>query len=109
MRIDPILRLFVALAANIIILGCNAKSSSHRVTLTWEASNTSAGVPASFYNVYRSTGSDKEFTKIAARVAYPWYEDGQVKSGETYFYSVTASDPIGDESKFSAEAEAKIP
>lgn len=109
MRINPILRFLTAIAASIIILGCSAKSSPHRVVLTWEASRTANGIPASSYNVYRSTGSDKQFAKIASGVAYTWYEDTEVKSGQTYLYAVTALDPIGDESKLSAEVEAKIP
>ena len=77
--------------------------------LTWEISKTGTGVSAAGYNVYRSTTSGKEFTKIASGVAYPWYEDDEVSSGQTYLYVVTALDPTGSESKFSVEVGARIP
>jgi fibronectin type 3 domain-containing protein len=61
------------------------------------------------YNVYRSTTSGKSFVKLASNLAYPWYEDGGVSSGRTYFYVVTTLDPVGHESRFSDEVEATIP
>ena len=53
--------------------------------------------------------SGKGYVKIADRVPFPWYEDRAVSSGRTYFYVVTALDPAGNESGFSAETKAVIP
>ena len=108
-HINTVPRLVTALFACVIILGCTDKNASHRVTLTWESPKNSTGHPAAGYNVYRSTTSGQRFAKIASSVAYPWYEDSRVSSGQTYFYAVTALDPMGGESKFSIEVEAKIP
>jgi fibronectin type 3 domain-containing protein len=91
------------------ISGCSHKAPAHRVTLTWEPPTATRGTSILGYNVYRSTTSGGEYAKIASRVPFPWYEDQTVSPGQTYFYVVTTLDPVGDESKFSAEAHATIP
>ena len=90
-------------------LACSPKSSSHSVTLSWEAPRTVPGVAIIGYNVYRSTISGQEFVRLASRVPGPPYEDRLVNSGRSYFYVVTSVDQAGRESRFSSEAQATIP
>src|ERR1700683_705402 len=92
-----------------VISGCSHKASPHRVTLSWESPVTARGPSVAGYNVYRSAISGKAYVKIADRVPFPWYEDRAVSSGRTYFYVVTALDPGGNESGFSAETKATVP
>ncbi len=80
----------------------------HSVTLNWKESPSTPTARVVGYNVYRSaTGA--EYARIASRVSRPPYEDRSVKSGETYFYVVTAVDQIGRESKYSAETRVRVP
>lgn len=92
-----------------LISGCSHKATPHRVMLTWEPPTATRGTSILGYNLYRSTTSGREYARIASRVPFPWYEDRTVSAGRTYFYVVTTLDRAGDESKFSAEAQATIP
>ena len=81
----------------------------HSVTLTWRAVPSNQKVTVESYNVYRSTTSGAQKTRIATRVPGPEYEDRLVNSGRIYFYVVTAVDQAGRESPFSAEVKVKVP
>lgn len=101
-------RFLLAMSA-LLCLTCCHKVLPHGVTLTWEAPPAVPGASIKGYNVYRSTTSGKQFVKIASRVPGPPYEDGELISGRTYFYVVTAIDQVSRESRFSAEVRATIP
>ena len=90
-------------------IACCHRAQPHWVTLTWKAPPTAAGVSVVGYNVYRSTTPGGPFVKLAERVPAPPYEDRLVNGGRTYIYVVTAVDQTGHESRFSGEAQAKIP
>jgi fibronectin type 3 domain-containing protein len=77
----------------------------HSVTLTWHPSSS----PAAGYNVYRRTGDETKFVRLASLVLEPRYEDRIVSSGRTYFYAVTAVDAAGRESGYSVEIKATVP
>lgn len=107
MRVNPALLFLIAVFLG-SLAGCDHKPASRSVTLTWEPPRT-GGHMVVHYNLYRSTTSGKAFVKLASNLGYPWYQDRGVSSGHTYFYVVTALDPMGNESRFSNETEAKIP
>jgi fibronectin type 3 domain-containing protein len=86
---------------SITVKGCgghvNTKSYSisiklapiqHMVALSW-ARSTSANITG--YNVYRATVSGGPYSRInsGGLVASTLYDDGTVKSGATYYYTVT--------------------
>ena len=103
-RMSAILSLFVLAAA----LACHSKTP-HSVTLTWQEAKPRAGSSVVGYNVYRRVQSETQYTKVAGPVAHPPYEDRYVVSGKTYFYSVTAVDASGIESRLSENVPAAIP
>jgi fibronectin type 3 domain-containing protein len=75
------------------------------IDLIW-APDTDADLAG--YNVYRSDGGprakvNRELVRSSA------YRDGDVVSGKTYTYSVTAVDVRGNESKPSNEAAENVP
>ena len=80
---------------------------AHSVQLNWGASTT-AGVS---YNVYRasSIGGGQYVLLNAQPLNALSYNDGTVKSGNTYTYAVTAVDANGIQSNFSSPANAAIP
>src|SRR5512147_812098 len=78
----------------------------HSVTLTWNPPRPAAGIRIVGYNVYRRSSDGAEFVKIATGVPGSPYEDRRVSSGRTYFYVVTSVDQKGQESRFSAPAQA---
>jgi hypothetical protein len=100
--------LLLAVAALCIGCGCSRKNKNkdehHSVTLTWIAPE---GPPPVSYNIYRSTGQG--YFLLAHNVVGPPYEDRIVKSGQVYFYVVTAVDKAGHESRFSVETSATVP
>ena len=90
--------------------------TGHSVTLNWVAS-TSPGVTS--YNVYRGSVSKGPYTKLAS-VPVLNYTDLSVKSGERWYYvvsavgppcptTITATTPPCGESVYSNEAAATIP
>ena len=81
----------------------------HTVTLTWHRSIPNNGMPIAEYNVYRSTISGGPYVRLASKVPDASYKDTIVRSGEIYFYVVTAVDQSNHESKYSNEARAVIP
>jgi fibronectin type 3 domain-containing protein len=70
--------------------------------LTWSATPT-----ATSYTVYRSTTSGTQGSAIA-NVAAPGFNDATIVAGNTYFYSVTASNASG-ESPPSTQASLDVP
>jgi hypothetical protein len=79
---------------------------AHSVALSWIAStSTVAG-----YNVYRSTVSGTQYTKVnSSLVGGLAYTDGTVLGGTLYYYVTTAVDASGSESTHSNEVSANIP
>lgn len=76
----------------------------HIVTLTWTLS-TVAG-----YNVYRGTVSGGPYAKINRGLnAAAKYVDNTVKSGQTYYYVITAVNAAGVESGYSNQVTAVVP
>ena len=81
-------------------------AAEHVVDLKWNASDSKniAG-----YNVYRGPDGVK-WTKInAGLVAATDYDDSTVSDGSTYYYSATAVNIEGEESKKSAAVKISIP
>ncbi|HSM70491.1 MAG TPA: alpha-amylase family glycosyl hydrolase [Anaerolineales bacterium] len=74
---------------------------SQTVSLEWDA------VPgAGAYTLYRSPVSGGGYTAIATGLASNTYTDNDVLNGKTYYYVVTSSDLIGNESGYSNEVSA---
>ena len=83
-----------------------AKSSSHYVSLSWNA----AGGNAVGYNVFRSTSSAGPYAIInTALEASTIYTDNTVVAGTTYYYVTTAVNAEGAESAYSNVVQAVIP
>jgi hypothetical protein len=61
------------------------------------------------YNVYRREEGGTAVKLNSELVKMPAYRDAQVVSGEKYFYSVSAVDLRGNESKRSEEASERVP
>lgn len=80
----------------------------HTVDVAWSASTTST---LSGYNVYRSGTSGGPYTKISSTLSPTTllFTDTTPKSGQKYFYVVTAVDVSGLESTASAEVAVTIP
>jgi Abnormal spindle-like microcephaly-assoc'd, ASPM-SPD-2-Hydin len=86
--------------------GVGVTSSSHYVSLTWNAS-TSQGVLN--YDVYRGTASGGPYSEIATvSGATTAYTDNLVSAGYTYYYVVTTVTGNG-QSGYSNQAVATIP
>ena len=83
-------------------------STQHVVALSW-ARSLSANITG--YNVYRATVSSGPYSRInsGGLVAATLYDDGSVKSGTTYFYTVTTINSSGIESGFSNQVKAAVP
>jgi hypothetical protein len=79
---------------------------AHSVALSWIAStSTVAG-----YNVYRSTVSGTQYTKLnSSLVGGLAYTDGTVLGGTLYYFVTTAVDASGNESAHSNEVSANVP
>lgn len=79
----------------------------HSVTLTWTPTTS---VAVTGYNIYRSSSKGGPYRKInSAEVAGTSYVDSDVLAGQTYYYVVTAVNQRKAESRYSAEAHAKVP
>ena len=83
-----------------------ATGQAHSVQLMWTPSaSTVVG-----YNIYRSTVSGSQYSKInSAPMSQSTYVDATVSSNVTYFYVTTAVDAANNESLFSNEVQAAIP
>jgi hypothetical protein len=77
-----------------------------RVFLTW---NENKERDLAGYNVYRSTQSGKGYKRLADKpLMRTTYSDESVKSGNTYFYAVTAVDKSGNESARTEEKKVYV-
>ena len=86
--------------------GTGVQSQAHSVTLSWTASTI--GVHG--YNVYRSSDSGLQFTKLnSAPLTTTQYDDSTVQAGQTYRYAATSLDSRNVESGYSNEASVTIP
>ena len=80
---------------------------SHWVSLTWTAS-VSANIAG--YNVYRSTSPSGPFTKVNTQLVTGLnYVDLSVNAGQTYYYTATAVDTLGQESSQSGQTSTTVP
>jgi fibronectin type 3 domain-containing protein len=93
-------------AVTVSLSGTGVQSSAHSVMLSWIPST----VAVRGYNVYRSSDSGVQFTKLnSAPIATTQYDDSTVQSGQTYLYAATSLDSRNVESGFSNEATVTIP
>ncbi|MBV9147749.1 MAG: fibronectin type III domain-containing protein, partial [Acidobacteria bacterium] len=77
------------------------------IDVTWNA-NTDRDLAG--YFVYRRRQDESRAVKLNQQpVPGPSYHDPQVQPGNTYFYSVSAIDERGNESKRSEEASEQVP
>jgi hypothetical protein len=83
----------------------------HRVVLYWTPSQTSlTGGDVIGYNVYRSSGLSTEFARLNVDpVLVPEYIDDQVRSGSVYYYTTTAVNEAGKQSRHSNLVRVVIP
>jgi len=79
---------------------------AHSVSLNWAAS-TSTNIVG--YKVYRGTVSGGPYTLLTNVGATTTATDGNVTSGTTYYYVVTAVDSNNAESSYSNQAQAVVP
>jgi hypothetical protein len=96
-------------ALTVSLSGTGVQSSApgaHSVMLSWmPSSGATLG-----YNVYRSSSSNANFTKLnSAPLATTQYDDSAVQAGQTYFYAATSLDSANVESGFSNQVSATIP
>lgn len=99
----------LALAAGLSCQSQPKPQTSHSVTLTWQRPKSEAGVSIVGYSIYRRSKAEASYTRIASHISEPPFVDRLVRSGQTYFYAVTAVDKSGHESPLSDNIEAKIP
>jgi hypothetical protein len=89
------------------LAGIGDAAPQHSVDLSWNPSQ-SPGVVG--YNVYRGRTPGGPYSQINSGLdANTNYTDGNVQSGQTYYYVTTAVDDTGQESPHSNEASAVIP
>jgi hypothetical protein len=92
--------------ANVSAVNFSSVVASHWVGLSWTASVSQVVG----YNVYRSTTSNGNYTKLnSALVSATTYSDQAVQSGSTYYYVTTAVDSQGNESIYSNQSAATVP
>ena len=100
------LRLVVSGSATNTSVTSPSSSSTHSVTLDWNASSSSVAG----YHIYRGGQSGGPYGRIDNSIVYSLdYRDTTVQSGSHYFYVVTAQGTDGVESPFSNEVTADIP
>jgi Abnormal spindle-like microcephaly-assoc'd, ASPM-SPD-2-Hydin len=93
-------------AVTVSLSGTGVQSSGHSVMLSWMPST----VAVHGYNVYRSSDSGVQFTKLnSAPLTTTQYDDSTVQAGQTYIYAATSLDSRNVESSFSNEASVTIP
>ena len=85
------------------ILLLPATTFAHDVALSWTDTDVVT------FNVYRGTQSGGPYVQIASGIVTPSYDDGTVSGNQQYYYVVTASNAIGEESGYSLEVGAQIP
>lgn len=96
-----------AAPAGLTAIPVHAPGHSPEVDLSWEIGSEAnlAG-----YNVYRSEQPGRRGERLNRQVlAAPAFRDTKVAPGRSYWYSVTAVGPTGDESKASAPVTVSVP
>jgi fibronectin type 3 domain-containing protein len=89
-----------------VINSVGPPSTQHQETLSWTPSSS----PFIGYNVYRGNQSGGPYTLLnTGVVTADTFADATVRSGQTYFYVITAVSNSGVESFFSNEAVGVIP
>lgn len=92
-------------SAAVALAGTGAAAPQHSVNLSWTETQSVSG-----YNVYRSTTSGTNYTKINSGLApSASYVDSPVQAGQTYYYVTTAVDSTGKESSYSNQIQAVVP
>jgi subtilase family serine protease len=81
-----------------------AKGGNAQISLTWNPSASNGGSPITNYKLYRSTSSGAE-TLLTTLGNVNSYTDGGLTNGQTYYYTVTAVNSVG-QSPASNEASA---
>ena len=70
-------------------------AGNSQVALSWSTPQNNGGSSITNYNVYRGTSSGSE-TLLAQVGNDTSYNDGTVTNGQTYFYTVTAVNSVGE-------------
>ena len=89
-------------AATIIAYGIKAPTgvkavlADGKITVTWKAA-----VNATSYRVYRSTSATEGFTLVGTVTGLSFTDNGQLTTGQRYYYKLIAQDNYGFESPFS--------
>jgi len=78
----------------------------HSVSLKWQASPSSNIVS---YSTYRSGTKGGPYGLIASAIQGLGYSDTTVQAGTAYYYVVTATNDLGEESADSNEVKAAVP
>ena len=78
-----------------------ATEGDAQASLSWEAVPSAAG-----YSVYRSPVSGGGWVEVGTDLGTTSFTDTGLTNGKTYYYVVTASDSVGNESSYSNEASA---
>jgi subtilase family serine protease len=78
--------------------GLLAASGNSQVTLSWSAPSSNGGFPVTGYTIYRGISSGNETLLVNAGNRLN-YTDTAAANGKTYYYQVTASNPIGESQK----------
>ena len=90
--------------APLVPMGLKAVDNRNSVLLLW---NISPEIDAAYYNVYRSRSLKANFVKInkiPVPIEKPKYIDKDITGGNVYYYTVSAVDKAGNESKQSGPA-----
>lgn len=99
----------IACAALALTTVRHVTNKQHAVTLTWQRVSSNSEYVVTGYNIYRSSVSGRDYSRLASGVSESQYQDGRVTAGKTYFYVVSAMDDKGRESPYSAEIRVKVP
>ncbi len=91
---------------NAVFNGNGTATPAHHVTLAWRAPAASVAG----YHVYRGVAAQGPFTRLTSSL-HPktTFTDASVVGGSTYFYSTTAVNSKGKESKRSNQVKVTIP
>jgi Abnormal spindle-like microcephaly-assoc'd, ASPM-SPD-2-Hydin len=86
--------------------GTGSSPVTHSVSLSWNPDSS----PVAGYNVYRGIASSGPYSRINTALDLTTaFNDGNVQSGQTYYYVVTAVNSSGLESGYSNWVQAVIP
>ena len=86
----------------------NAILSDSKVNLKWNPSSNDGNATITEYRIYRGTSPDSLELIASVNGSATGYIDSNVSKGETYYYSVSAVNPIG-ESNLSGVVSIEIP